>query len=108
MTDISDFGFEDDLRFTRHLVQDIGVAVVPGSSFYRRPELGAQQVRFCYCKRDETLEAAARRLQTVIGRNSAARKQYRARRAGTPKRLIDWTAKSRAVLFLRGTVPEIF
>jgi aspartate/methionine/tyrosine aminotransferase len=65
MTDISDFGFEDDLRFTRHLVQDIGVAVVPGSSFYRRPELGAQQVRFCYCKRDETLEAAARRLQKL-------------------------------------------
>ena len=66
MTDISDFGFEDDLKFTRHLVQNIGVAVVPGSSFYRRPELGAQQVRFCYCKRDETLEAAARRLQTSI------------------------------------------
>jgi len=65
MTDISDFGFEDDLKFTRHLVQDIGVAVVPGSSFYRRPELGAQQVRFCYCKRDETLEAAAQRLQKL-------------------------------------------
>jgi aspartate/methionine/tyrosine aminotransferase len=65
MTDISDFGFEDDLKFTRHLVQNIGVAVVPGSSFYRRPELGAQQVRFCYCKRDETLEAAALRLQKL-------------------------------------------
>lgn len=65
MTDISDFGFGDDLRFTRHLVQNIGVAVVPGSSFYRRPELGAQQVRFCYCKRDETLEAAALRLQKL-------------------------------------------
>ncbi len=63
MTDISDFGFEDDLKFTRHLVQNVGVAVVPGSSFYRRPELGAQQVRFCYCKRDETLEAAAERLR---------------------------------------------
>jgi aminotransferase len=65
MTDISDFGFEDDLKFTRHLVQNIGVAVVPGSSFYRRPELGAQQVRFCYCKRDETLEAAAERLRKL-------------------------------------------
>ncbi|MGE0133015.1 MAG: pyridoxal phosphate-dependent aminotransferase [Blastocatellales bacterium] len=65
MTDISDFGFEDDLKFTRHLVQNIGVAVVPGSSFYRRPELGAQQVRFCYCKRDETLAAAAERLQKL-------------------------------------------
>jgi L-glutamine---4-(methylsulfanyl)-2-oxobutanoate aminotransferase len=65
MTDISDFGFEDDLKFTRYLVQNIGVAVVPGSSFYRRPELGAQQVRFCFCKRDETLEAAAERLQKL-------------------------------------------
>ncbi len=65
MTDISDFGFEDDLKFTRHLVQNIGVAVVPGSSFYRQPELGAQQVRFCYCKRDETLEAAAERLRKL-------------------------------------------
>jgi aminotransferase len=65
MTDISDFGFENDLKFTRYLVQDIGVAVVPGSSFYRRPELGAQQVRFCYCKRDETLAAAAERLRKL-------------------------------------------
>jgi L-glutamine---4-(methylsulfanyl)-2-oxobutanoate aminotransferase len=65
MTDISDFGFENDLKFTRHLVQNVGVAVVPGSSFYRRPELGAQQVRFCYCKRDETLAAAAERLEKL-------------------------------------------
>jgi aminotransferase len=65
MTDISDFGFENDVKFTEHLIRDIGVAVVPGSSFYRRPELGAQQVRFCFCKRDETLEAAARRLQKL-------------------------------------------
>jgi L-glutamine---4-(methylsulfanyl)-2-oxobutanoate aminotransferase len=62
MTDIRDFGFENDIEFTKHLVRDIGVAVVPGSSFYRHPELGAQQVRFCFCKRDETLQAAAERL----------------------------------------------
>ncbi len=65
MTDISNFGFEEDLKFTRHLVQNIGVAVVPGSSFYSRPELGAQQVRFCFCKRDETLKAAAEKLQKL-------------------------------------------
>jgi aminotransferase len=65
MTDISDFGFENDIKFTEHMVRDIGVAVVPGSSFYRRPELGAQQVRFCYCKRDETLRAGAERLQKL-------------------------------------------
>jgi aspartate/methionine/tyrosine aminotransferase len=65
MTDITDFGFENDVKFTQHLIRDLGVAVVPGSSFYRRRELGAQQVRFCYCKRDETLQAAAERLQKL-------------------------------------------
>jgi len=62
MTDISAFGFADDLEFTRHLVREVGVACVPGSSFYSRPELGAGQVRFCFCKKDSTLEAAAERL----------------------------------------------
>ena len=65
MTDISAFGFADDVEFTRHLIQQIGVACVPGSSFYSRPELGARQVRFCFCKRDETLEAAAERLRKL-------------------------------------------
>ena len=65
MTDISAFGFADDVEFTRHLVREIGVACVPGSSFYSRPELGAQQARFCFCKKDETLEAAAERLQKL-------------------------------------------
>ncbi|HYO64243.1 MAG TPA: aminotransferase class I/II-fold pyridoxal phosphate-dependent enzyme, partial [Pyrinomonadaceae bacterium] len=65
MTDISDFGFRDDVEFTRFLVREVGVACVPGSSFYSRPELGARQVRFCFCKRDETLRAAAERLETL-------------------------------------------
>ena len=65
MTDISAFGFRDDVEFTRHLIQQIGVACVPGSSFYSRPELGARQVRFCFCKKDETLEAAADRLRKL-------------------------------------------
>src|SRR5918911_612960 len=62
MTDISRFGFASDVEFTRHLIREIGVACVPGSSFYSRPERGAQQVRFCFCKRDETPLAAAERL----------------------------------------------
>ena len=65
MTDISAFGFPDDLAFTRHLVSEIGVAAVPGSSFYRNPKDGAKQVRFAFCKRDETLDEAARRLKKV-------------------------------------------
>ena len=35
MTDISAFGFADDVAFARHLVKDVGVAAVPGSSFYQ-------------------------------------------------------------------------
>jgi len=62
MTDISSFGFRDDVAFTQYLVKEIGVAAVPGSSFYNNPRDGAQQVRFAFCKRDETLDEAARRL----------------------------------------------
>jgi aspartate/methionine/tyrosine aminotransferase len=65
MTDISAFGFTDDIAFTRHLIQQVGVACVPGSSFYSEPKLGAQQVRFCFCKRDETLMQAAECLQKL-------------------------------------------
>ncbi len=66
MTDISDFGFENDVEFTKFLIREIGVAVVPGSSFYHHKKLGSQQVRFCFCKKDETLEAAAERLQKLV------------------------------------------
>ena len=65
MTDIAAFGFADDLAFTQHLVKDIGVAAVPGSSFYNDPRDGAQQVRFAFCKRDQTLDEAARRLRKL-------------------------------------------
>ena len=66
MTDISDFGFADDIEFTKHMIREIGVAVVPGSSFYHDKRLGSQKVRFCFCKRDTTLEAAAERLQKLM------------------------------------------
>jgi len=65
MADITGFGFADDVEFTRHLIRDIGVAVVPGSSFYHDPQLGSQLVRFCFCKKDETLAAAADNLQKL-------------------------------------------
>ncbi len=65
MTDISGFGYADDLAFTKYLVSEIGVAAVPGSSFYRDPKDGAHQVRFAFCKRNETLDEAAMRLQKV-------------------------------------------
>ncbi len=62
MTDITGFGFDDDVTFTRHLVQNVGVAAVPGSSFYSDPRRGSTKLRFCFCKRDETLDEAERRL----------------------------------------------
>ena len=68
MTDISAFGFEDDVSFTKYLVKDVGVAAVPGSSFYRDARDGARQVRFAFCKKLETLDAAAERLGKMRGR----------------------------------------
>lgn len=62
MTDVSAFGFPDDVEFARYLVREIGVAVVPGSSFYRDPALGTQQVRFAFCKTEATLDKALRRI----------------------------------------------
>ena len=62
MTDISNFGFPDDVAFARHLVAEGGVAAVPGSSFYSDPDAGRQRLRFHFARRRETLEAAVERL----------------------------------------------
>jgi len=66
IADISDLlarlGLRDDVEFCNWLVSEIGVAAVPGSSFYRQAELGRNLVRFAFCKRIETLREAARRL----------------------------------------------
>ena len=68
MTDISAFGFQDDASFSKYLVKEIGVAAVPGSSFYRDPRDGARQVRFAFCKKLETLDAAAEKLEKLRAR----------------------------------------
>ena len=71
MTDISRFPDPDparfpaatkDVRFAKYLVEEIGVASVPGSSFYNDANDGANQVRFTFCKKEETLAAAEQRL----------------------------------------------
>src|SRR6266852_2070506 len=51
-----------DVNFARYLVEQIGVACVPGSSFYNDANDGASQVRFTFCKKEETLAAAESRL----------------------------------------------
>jgi aspartate/methionine/tyrosine aminotransferase len=66
MTDIRTFGFADDVEFARYLVKDVGVAAVPGSSFYKSSNEGRTKLRFCFCKKDETLSEADRRLEKLV------------------------------------------
>src|ERR1700704_5565010 len=65
MTDIGGFGLGDDVEFARYLVKDVGVAAVPGSSFYKNAAKGRTKLRFCFCKKDETIAEAERRLAKV-------------------------------------------
>jgi aminotransferase len=62
MADVSGLGFEDDVAAAMHLVRDMGVAVVPGSSFYAGPVGGRTTVRFSFSKQLDTLRAAGERL----------------------------------------------
>lgn len=57
-------GFSDDVAFCRHLVSEVGVAAIPVSVFFSAPSRAPQLARFCFAKKDETLVAAAHRLQT--------------------------------------------
>jgi aminotransferase len=71
MTDIARFGFENDAAFAAHLVKEVGVAAVPGSSFYHRAQDGHTKLRFAFPKRHETLQAAAERLTQRLGPRAA-------------------------------------
>ncbi len=77
MTDISRFDFPDvgrsagatrDVAFAKFLVEKVGVAVVPGSSFYNDARDGASQVRFTFCKKESTVAAAEERLSHLAER----------------------------------------
>jgi len=59
MTDISALTKEDDTLFAHELIARLGLATVPGSSFYHEKNLGRTKLRFCFCKRQETLELAS-------------------------------------------------
>ncbi|MGZ4208895.1 MAG: aminotransferase class I/II-fold pyridoxal phosphate-dependent enzyme, partial [Actinomycetota bacterium] len=65
MTDCSTLGYDDDVAAARALTTDIGVASVPGSSFYSDPEGGRTKLRFSFCKKRETLRAAGERLSRI-------------------------------------------
>jgi aminotransferase len=64
MTDIAGFG-EDDVALAHRMVKDIGLATVPGSSFYLDPARGRHQIRFSFPKKMETLRRAAERLKRL-------------------------------------------
>jgi aminotransferase len=67
MADVSSLGFEDDVAAARYLVEVVGVAAVPGSSFVSRPEDGAHLLRFAFCKTLATLGEAGDRLRASVG-----------------------------------------
>ena len=63
IVDISDFGYQDDTAFCHWLAEEIGVAAVPGSSFFAEPV--KHLIRFHFAKRVETLRAAGERLRRL-------------------------------------------
>ena len=65
MADISGFGFADDVQFVRYLIEKVGIAAVPGSSFFSQPKDGATLIRFCFCKKYETLKAVEEHLLMI-------------------------------------------
>jgi aminotransferase len=65
---LADFTEISDLRgvdFAMWLAKEIGVATVPGTSFYHEPRLGENVTRFAFCKKKDTLERAAERLAAI-------------------------------------------
>jgi len=67
MCGIDAFDFRDDLALCTHLVDEIGVAAVPGSSFFSDPAAGRNFIRFCFAKKEETMALAADRLGRLKG-----------------------------------------
>jgi len=65
LADIARTGFPDDVSFCRYLTTEIGVAAIPPSAFYMDPGRAPLLARFCFAKRNETLQAAAERLRRL-------------------------------------------
>jgi aspartate/methionine/tyrosine aminotransferase len=65
MSDITGLEFKDDVSFCRHLVTEVGVAAIPPSAFYLDAATAPRLARFCFAKKESTMEAAAERLQRL-------------------------------------------
>ena len=63
LLDISEFGYNDDLRFCEDLARLVGVGAVPGSSFFKEPE--NRYIRFHFAKKEDTLNEALNRLNDI-------------------------------------------
>ncbi len=74
MSDISNWDYPDDVEFCRFLVTEVGVAAVPGSSFFEDPAAGKDLIRFTFCKKEETMSLAEERLNSARVRTSAKSK----------------------------------
>ncbi|EFK11104.1 aminotransferase, class I/II [delta proteobacterium NaphS2] len=68
LVDIRSWGYDDDVSFCRMLTEKGGVAAIPCSCFWNNRSRGKELVRFCFCKKDETLEEAINRLSAFFGR----------------------------------------
>jgi aminotransferase len=66
LADFSKLSHKSDTEFANWLVSQVLVAVVPGSSFYSRGNLGKRRVRFSFSKKEETLREAVARLKSRI------------------------------------------
>lgn len=66
LADFSELSEKDDLQFSRFLTENMGVASVPGSSFYRNKELGKPLIRFSFALKEETLKDALNRIEKKI------------------------------------------
>jgi len=60
------FGTKDDFSFSKKLIALTKVATVPGSSFYASPHKGLNQVRFCFCKKEETLQNVEKNFKRIL------------------------------------------
>ncbi len=68
LADHTGFGERTDVEFVHHLINEVGVAAIPPSSFYTDPSDGSALVRFAFCKDDPTMEAALERLEAGLRR----------------------------------------
>lgn len=68
LAEFADLPFDDSVALARALVVEAGVATIPPITFYLEPDRGASLLRFCFCKKLETLHEAGRRLEEWRGR----------------------------------------